>query len=109
MTHQVFASNTAWPLKVAHGDILFLHHYETGVLLGLWKAKTNGGRGLLPKLWRGRFPFQVMIESAIARPQVVPREILSELGINPSAGRFEGLLDTSIGEKLASALLAEKP
>jgi hypothetical protein len=50
-----------------------------------------------------------MIESAIARPQVVPREILSELGINPSAGRFEGLLDTSIGEKLASALLAKKP
>jgi hypothetical protein len=50
-----------------------------------------------------------MIESAIARPQDVPREILTELAINPSAGRFEGLLDTSIGEKLASALLAEKP
>jgi hypothetical protein len=71
MTHQVSASNTAWPLKVTQGDILFLHHYENGVLLGLWKAKTNGGRGLLPKLWLGRFPFQVIIEPAIARPQDV--------------------------------------
>ncbi|MCE2754271.1 MAG: hypothetical protein LW720_20630 [Pirellula sp.] len=109
MTHQVFASNTAWPLQVTQGDYLFLHHYETGVLLGLWKAKTNGARGLVPKLWRGRFPFQVMIEPAIARPQDVPRETLAELGINPSAGRFEGLLDASIGEKLANALLAQKP
>ena len=108
MAHQVFASNTAWPLQVAQGDYLFLHQYETGVLLGLWKAKTNGARGLVPKLWRGRFPFQVMIEPAIARPQDVPRETLAELGINPSAGRFEGLLDASIGEKLANALLAQK-
>ena len=107
MTHQVFASNTAWPLQVAQGDFLFLHHYETGVLLGLWKAKTHGARGLVPKLWRGRFPFQVMIEPVIARPQDVPTAILTELGINPSAGRFEGLLDPSIGGKLATSLLAQ--
>jgi hypothetical protein len=50
-----------------------------------------------------------MIEPAIAQPQDVPREIPTGLAINPSAGCFEGLLDTSIGEKLASALLAEKP
>jgi hypothetical protein len=50
-----------------------------------------------------------MIEPAIARPQDVPRETLAELGINPSAARFEGLLDASIGEKLANALLAQKP
>ena len=99
MTHQIFASNTAWPLQVTQGDYLFLHHYETGVLLGLWKAKTNGARGLVPKLWRGRFPFQVMIEPAIARPHDVPREALAELGINPSAGRFEGLPGASISDR----------
>jgi hypothetical protein len=43
--------------------------------------------------------------SASRRPS---REILTELGINPSAGRFEGLLDAIIGEKLANALLAQK-
>ena len=72
MTHHVFASNTAWPLQVAQWDYLFAHHYESGGLLGLWKAKTNVACGLVPKLWRGRFPFQVMIESVIARPQDVP-------------------------------------
>jgi hypothetical protein len=48
-------------------------------------------------------------QRSLARPHDARREILSELPINPSAGRFEGLLDASIVGKLASALLAEKP
>ena len=108
MAHHVFASNTAWPLQVVQGDFLFLHHYETGVLLGLWKAKSKGGRGLVPKLWRGRFPFQVMIELAIGCPQDVPTGILKELEINPAAGRLEGLLDASVGERLVNLIQATK-
>jgi hypothetical protein len=105
MTHQVFASNTSWPMQVTEGDYLFLHHYETGVLLGLWKARSNGGRLLVPKLWRGRFPFQVLIAPAIPKAQDVPRDVLTKLGMNPSGGRFEGLLDPTIGESLVESLL----
>jgi hypothetical protein len=53
---------------------------------GLRRSAENAGT--VPRVF-------VMIEPAITRPQDVPCEILTELGINPSAGRFEGLLDAS--------------
>jgi hypothetical protein len=105
MSRQVFASNKPWPLQVAQGDYCLLHHFETGVLLGLWMARTNGGRNLVPKLWAGRFPFQVMVDLVVPRVIEVPRQVLLECGINPASGRFDGLLEDSVGEGLTTSLL----
>jgi hypothetical protein len=49
-----------------------------------------------------------MIELAIGCPQDVPTGILKELEINPAAGRLEGLLDASVGERLVNLIQATK-
>ena len=58
----VFGSNDPWPLQVKTGDACLLHHYEYDTHFGLWRATTDGGRRLVPKVWGGKFPFQARVD-----------------------------------------------
>jgi len=62
MENGVFCSNKPWPLKIVQGDLCLLHHYDAGCMFALWTAETNGGRNLVPKLWNGKFPYQVKVK-----------------------------------------------
>src|SRR5947208_1601664 len=57
----IFGSNLPWPRQIRKGDHCCLYHYEVGTLFGLWRAVADGGKNLVQKAWRGRFPFQVKV------------------------------------------------
>lgn len=102
----VFGSNKPWPLEIKQGDYCLLHHYEIGGLLGLWKATSNGGRGLVPKLWNGKFPFQVRVQLVLPKISQVDQQLLTKLGADPAVGRFDNHLNDEMADELIRSLLA---
>ena len=102
----LFGSNKPWPLEIKEGDYCLLHHYEIGGLLGLWKAASNGGRNLVPKIWGGTFPYQVKVELVIPKVTDVPKKLLADFGINPAMGRFDNCVDEDLAEDLIRGMLA---
>ena len=102
----VFGSNKPWPLEIKAGDYCLLHHYEIGGLLGLWKATTDGGRNLVPKMWGGKFPYQVKVQLVIPKVSDVPKKLLADFGIDPAKGRFDNCVDDDLAEDLIHAMLS---
>ena len=102
----LFGSNKPWPLEIKEGDYCLLHHYEIGGLLGLWKAAGNGGRNLVPKLWGGKFPYQVKVQLVIPIVTEVPKKLLADFGIDPAMGRFDNCVDEDLAEDLIRGMLA---
>ena len=105
----LFGSNKPCPLKIKEGDYCLLHHYEIGGLLGLWKATSDGGRNILPKIWGGRFPFQVKVELLLSIVTEVPRKVLSDAGINPAIGRFDNCVDEALAQSILHSMLGTTP
>ena len=103
---KLFGSNKPWPLEIKEGDYCLLHHYEIGGLLGLWKATSNGGRNLVPKIWGGKFPYQVKVELVIPKVADVPKKLLADFGIDPAMGRFDNCVDEDLAEDLIRGMLA---
>ena len=101
----LFGSNKSCPLEIKAGDYCLLHHYEIGGLLGLWQATCNGGRNLVPKIWGGKFPFQVRVKLLLPKVTEVPQKLLAELAMNPAVGRFDNCLDEDLAEDLIRSLL----
>ena len=101
MEKSLFGSNKPWPLEIKEGDFCLLHHYEIGGLLGLWQATSNGATNIVPKIWGSKFPYQVRIKLAIPKALEVPKSLLTELGVDPSLGRF----DPVVGDELAQSIL----
>ena len=104
----LFGSNKPWPLEVKAGDYCLLHHYEIGGLLGLWQATGNGGRNLVPKIWGGKFPYQVKVKLVIPKIVDVPKKVLAELGVDPALGRFDNYVDEDMAEDLIRSLMEPK-
>ena len=100
MEKSLFGSNKPWPLEINDGDFCLLHHYEIGGLLGLWQATSNGGKNIVPKIWGGKFPYQVRIKLAIPKTLEVPKSLLSELGVDPSLGRFDPVFDDELAQRI---------
>ena len=105
MEKNLFGSNKPWPLEIKTGDYCLLHHYEIGGLLGLWKAVSNGGRNLVPKIWGGKFPYQVKVQLVIPKVTDVPKKLLADLGIDPAMGRFDNCVDEDLAEDLIREIL----
>ncbi|MCX7417996.1 MAG: hypothetical protein NT013_00455 [Planctomycetia bacterium] len=105
MEKSLFGSNKQWPLEIKEGDYCLLHHYEIGGLLGLWQATCNGGRNLVPRIWGGKFPFQVKVKLVLPTVTEVPQKLLADLGINPAVGRFDNCVDEYLAEDLIKSLL----
>jgi Development and cell death domain len=101
----LFGSNKPWPLEIKEGDYCLLHHYEIGGLLGLWKATSNGGRNLVPKIWSGKFPFQVRVKLLLPSVTEVSRKVLSDSGINPAVGRFDNCADEALAQSIIQSML----
>ena len=101
----LFGSNRPWPLEIKAGDYCLLHHYEIGGLLGLWQATSNGGKNLVPKIWGGKFPYQVKVKLVIPKVTEVPKKVLTRLGIDPAVGRFDNCLDEDTAGDLVGSLL----
>ena len=101
----VFGSNKPWPLEIKEGDYCLLHHYEIGGLLGLWKATSNGGRNLVPKIWGGKFPYQVKVNLVLPKITEAPQKILTGFGINPAVGRFDNCVAEDLGQELIQSML----
>jgi hypothetical protein len=99
----LFGSNKPWPLEIQAGDYCLLHHYEVGSLLGLWTATSNGGRNLVPKIWGGKFPFQVKVKLAIHKLTEVPSSLLTEIGMDPAIGRFDDCIDEELAIRLVQS------
>jgi hypothetical protein len=100
MEKSLFGSNKPWPLEIKTGDYCLLHHYEIGGLLGLWQATSDGAKNIIPKIWGGKFPYQVRMKLAIPKAIEVPKSILTELGADPSIGRFDHCLDHTLARQL---------
>ena len=105
MEKNLFGSNKPWPLEIKTGDYLLLHHYEIGGLLGLWQATSNGGKNLVPKVWGGKFPYQVKVKLVIPKVTDVPKSVLKKLGIDAAIGRFDNCVDEDTAEDLIRSLL----
>jgi hypothetical protein len=100
----LFGSNEPWPLDIREGDYCLLHHYEIGALFGLWRATCDGGRNLAPKMWKGKFPFQVRVEQLLPTVTQVPTHVLAAIGADAAKGSFDNLLDDDIAEVLLRGL-----
>ena len=100
----LFGSNKPWPLEIKAGDYCLLHHYEIGGLLGLWQATSNGGKNLVPKIWGGKFPYQVKVKLVTPKVTEVPKKVLTKLGIDATVGRFDNCLDEDTAEDLVGSL-----
>ena len=101
----LFGSNKPWPMQIKAGDYCLLHHYEIGGLLGLWQATCDGGKNLVPKVWGGKFPYQVKVKLVIPKVTEVPKSVLKKLGIDAAVGRFDNCVDEDTAEDLVGSLL----
>ena len=77
----------------------------TARLLGLWQATSNGGKNLVPKIWGGKFPYQVKVKLVIPKVTDVPKSVLKKLGIDAAIGRFDNCVDEDAAEDLVGSLL----
>ena len=94
----LFGSNKPWPLQIKTGDNCLLHHYEIGGLLGLWQATCDGGKNLVPKVWGGKFPYQMRVKLVIPKVTDVLKKVLTNLGVDAAVGRFESLVAPMTGQ-----------
>jgi hypothetical protein len=104
MEKSVFGSDKAWPLQVTQGDYCLLHHFEFGLLFGLWQATTSGGRGLVPKAWGGRFPYQVRIALVTPKAIEVPKPLIALFNVDPAKGRFDPVVEPVLAAKVINGL-----
>jgi len=104
---RLFASNKPWPLEINAGDNCLLHHCEIGALLGLWEATSDGGRNLVPKIWKGKFPYQVKIKLVLPKITEVSKTVLSDLGVDPAVGRFDNCVDELLADDLLRSLIGK--
>lgn len=50
-------------LTTKAGDILFLLNVDSNALHGIFRAKSDGQQNIVPEAWKGKYPYQVEVES----------------------------------------------
>jgi len=77
-TNRVYGENV---LKIRSRDLLFLFNIETDTLYGTFRAKSNGGKDLVPEAWKGRYPYQVRVsKNSTIRSVSGARKVLLSMG-----------------------------
>ncbi|MEM4244084.1 MAG: DNA methylase, partial [Candidatus Bathyarchaeia archaeon] len=71
-------------LATKAGDILFLLNVNSNVLHGIFRAKSDGRKDIVPEAWKGRYPYQVEVEQ-LGPIQTLKKAkiLLKKLGIEP--------------------------
>lgn len=70
-------------LKARRGDALFLFNMDSDILYGIFKAKSDGRKDIVPKAWGGKYPYQVEIEKNGEIKSILgAKKILSKMNIN---------------------------
>jgi len=69
-------------LAVKKGDLLFLLNIDTNVLHGVFRAKSDGRKDIVPEAWKGKYPYQVEVEQ-VGNLQTLKkaRILLKKLGV----------------------------
>jgi hypothetical protein len=77
-TNKLYGDNV---LKIKKGDLLFLVNLDTDILYGSFRAKSDGGRDLIPEAWKGKYPYQVKVQkNGKAHSISEARKIISQIG-----------------------------
>jgi SAM-dependent methyltransferase len=66
LTRMLFGTDRTYGpvvIRIRKGDLLFLNNIETDSLHGVFRAVTDGGFNIEPKAWKGRYPYQVRVET----------------------------------------------
>jgi len=66
LTRMLFGTDRTYGpvvIRIREGDLLFLNNLDTDNLQGVFRATTDGGFNIEPKAWKGRYPYQVRVES----------------------------------------------
>ncbi len=65
LERMLFSSNKLYEdkvLQVKTGDLLFLFNMDADILYGVFTAKSEGRKNIVPEAWNGKYPFQVEVE-----------------------------------------------
>jgi len=89
----LFSTNKVYSEKalgVKKGDILFLYNLDNDTLYGVFQAKSDGGKDIIPEAWNGKYPYQVEAEKIgeITSAKKI-RKALSKFGISWKNGLDE--------------------
>ena len=78
-----------------------------GVFRGGQKLRGKlRGKNLVPKVWGGKFPYQVRVKLVIPKVTDVPKKVLTKLGIDAAVGRFDNCVDDDMADDLVRSLLS---
>ncbi|MCX7965421.1 MAG: DNA methyltransferase [Syntrophorhabdaceae bacterium] len=58
-TNKLYGDNV---LCLEKNDTLFLYNMDSDTLYGIFKAKGNGKKDIIPTAWKGAYPYQIEIE-----------------------------------------------
>ena len=61
----------------------------------------------MPKVWGGKFPYQVKVKLVIPKVTDVPKKVLTKLGADAAVGRFDNCVDEDMAEDLIRALVGK--
>lgn len=79
-TNKLYGDNV---FQLKKGDLLFLYNMDKNVLYGIFKAKSDGKKDLIPNAWGGKYPYQIEIEEINGTKVIADaKKILSKLGLN---------------------------
>jgi len=83
-------------LAVKSGDLLFLLNVNSNVLYGVFRARSDGRKNIVPEAWKGKYPYQVEVEP-IGNIQTIEKakDMLKKLGIE-----WHKPLDSSMTKRL---------
>jgi hypothetical protein len=114
LTRMLFGTDRTYGpvvIRIRKGDLLFLNNLDTDNLQGVFRATTDGGFNIEPKAWKGRYPYQVRVESQGSQITIAnAARILKRFGITRNtplhSKRLVALLDLFSGEPPLTDLIA---
>ena len=96
-TSHVYGENV---LKIKRGDLLFLLNLDTDTLYGIFLARSDGTKDIVPEAWKGRYPYQVRVSrNGKVHSFVGAKKVLSIMRISP-----HNMLDGELAQSLSRYL-----
>lgn len=84
-------------LKIKKGDLLFLLNLDADTLHGTFRAKSAGGKDLVPTAWKGRYPYQVQVSrNGAAHSLAGAKKVLSDMKVS-----WRDTLDGELAQSLS--------